>query len=314
MSLPLVSVIIPCYRQGHFLAGAIEAALGQTYPSVEVIVVNDGSDDQTDCVARRFGTRIKYVAQQNRGLAGARNAGIAVATGQYLHFLDADDRLDRRAIGWLVSAAGGREDVLCVMGIRTFEHDGGPYVDRPIPVDRTLELRLLTDNPAPPLSYLSPRSLVVASGQFDHRVRSCEDWDLWSKQIFAGSRLVLVPECGALYRVHAESMSKNLGLMARMRAAVMHRNLRRATENPARIRELGGDPAVLRRRLRTLRTHEYLRAGYWLREQGLHGQAAVQFGCCLARGDSRWSALTGLAKLVPHRLVRGMPRLSPRPA
>jgi glycosyltransferase involved in cell wall biosynthesis len=86
-----VSVIIPCYNQGHFLAEAIQSVLDQDYPSKEIIVVNDGSTDETRLVAARFDKFITYIEQPNLGAASARNAGIRRAKGEYIAFLDADD-------------------------------------------------------------------------------------------------------------------------------------------------------------------------------------------------------------------------------
>src|SRR5215203_3209221 len=90
--MPLVSVIIPCYNQGAFLAESVQSALSQTYPCVEIVVVNDGSTDDTEAVAARF-PEVRCVTQENRGLAGARNRGLAESRGDLLIFLDADDRL-----------------------------------------------------------------------------------------------------------------------------------------------------------------------------------------------------------------------------
>src|SRR5262245_56603663 len=88
----LVSVIIPCYNQGRFLAEAIESIMVQVLPDVEIIVVNDGSTDNTAEVAAHY-PQVRYIYQQNQGLAAARNTGLRHSTGRYLVFLDADDRL-----------------------------------------------------------------------------------------------------------------------------------------------------------------------------------------------------------------------------
>src|SRR6202007_291490 len=88
----LASVIIPCFNQARFLGEALESALAQSYGSCEVIVVDDGSTDETAKVAAAF-NRIRYLSQTNRGLAAARNAGLKASAGRYLVFLDADDRL-----------------------------------------------------------------------------------------------------------------------------------------------------------------------------------------------------------------------------
>jgi glycosyltransferase involved in cell wall biosynthesis len=86
-----VSVIIPCYNQGRFLAEALQSVLDQDYPDKEIIIVNDGSTDETRQVAARFEKFITYIEQPNLGAASARNAGIRRAQGEYIAFLDADD-------------------------------------------------------------------------------------------------------------------------------------------------------------------------------------------------------------------------------
>lgn len=89
--LPLVSVIIPAYNAAEFLAEAIDSALEQDYPNKEIIVVNDGSTDQTEKVLSDYGSRIRYINQVNSGVAAARNTGLSAADGDYIAFLDADD-------------------------------------------------------------------------------------------------------------------------------------------------------------------------------------------------------------------------------
>lgn len=87
----LVSVVIPAYNHGRYLGEAIASVLAQTCSPMEIIVVDDGSTDDTAAVARRFEPHIRYVYQQHSGAAAARNHGVELATGEYLSFLDADD-------------------------------------------------------------------------------------------------------------------------------------------------------------------------------------------------------------------------------
>src|SRR5215204_5307150 len=89
---PLVSVIIPCYNQAHFLGEAIESVLAQSYPHFEIIVVDDGSTDNTFEVASHY-SKVRLIRQENRGVSRARNAGLRESEGSYVVFLDADDRL-----------------------------------------------------------------------------------------------------------------------------------------------------------------------------------------------------------------------------
>lgn len=89
---PLVSVIIPAYNCCKYISEAVESVLRQSYGNVEIIVVNDGSTDNTERVVKSFGGKIKYIKQANKGSSSARNAGMAAASGDYIAFLDADDR------------------------------------------------------------------------------------------------------------------------------------------------------------------------------------------------------------------------------
>src|SRR3989338_10346077 len=88
---PLVSIIIPTYNNAKFISAAIDSAAKQTYPNIEIIVVDDGSTDQTKNVILPYQHRIRYIHQSNEGLAAARNKAIEKSKGDYLQFLDADD-------------------------------------------------------------------------------------------------------------------------------------------------------------------------------------------------------------------------------
>ena len=91
MGLPAISVVIAVYNGGSTIRRAIESVLAQTYPAHEIIVIDDGSTDDTDVVVAEFGDRVRYLHQSNAGVSAARNAGAAAATGKWLAFLDADD-------------------------------------------------------------------------------------------------------------------------------------------------------------------------------------------------------------------------------
>src|SRR5215813_9544385 len=86
-----VTVVIPCYNAGCYLARTIESVLRQTCPVEEIIIVDDGSTDDTADVIKQYGKKVLYVSQKNNGTAAARNTGIELAHGQWIAFLDADD-------------------------------------------------------------------------------------------------------------------------------------------------------------------------------------------------------------------------------
>jgi glycosyltransferase involved in cell wall biosynthesis len=108
---PFFSVIIPTYNRAHLLPRAIKSVIAQTFTSFELIIVDDGSTDQTENVVRQFAdNRIRYITQENKGRCAARNAGIAVAVADYITFLDSDDEADPE---WLNSMAEACSDSNC---------------------------------------------------------------------------------------------------------------------------------------------------------------------------------------------------------
>src|SRR5215467_7346101 len=122
----LMSIIIPCYNQAHYLGDAIASARSQTYPFVEVIVVDDGSTDDTAAVVARHAP-VRYLRQPNRGLPAARNAGWQASKGRYVIFLDADDRLLPNAVNVGVTVLAARPDAALAVGLeRRIAADGSP--------------------------------------------------------------------------------------------------------------------------------------------------------------------------------------------
>jgi glycosyltransferase involved in cell wall biosynthesis len=303
-SAPLVSVVVPCYRQGRYLGAAVRSALAQTHPALEVIVVDDGSDDDSADVARSFGNHITFLQRANGGPCAARNTGLAAAGGEYVLFLDADDILRPELVTSLLLAAEGRDDVVCVCGIRLFERDddltsGAEVI--PNPTDR-LEYRLLINNLNPPIAFLCSRRMVAAVGGWDESLPASEDWELWLRLLFAGATFVAVPHVGAYYRQHPTSNSRSEIRMARTRAEVVGRTLRHLRRNPEMVRRIGADPQPLFRQLRAIITNEHLAAAYLLRNAGQYRAALSHYLRSAWTGRLNATALTGALKLVPHWL------------
>ena len=111
MNSTSVSVVIPTYNYGHFVVGAVESVLAQTYQNVEIIVVNDGSSDDTKARLEPFMGRVRYIYQDNQGLSAARNTGIGAATCRWIAFLDSDDLWHPRKLELQMAYLDGHPEV-----------------------------------------------------------------------------------------------------------------------------------------------------------------------------------------------------------
>jgi glycosyltransferase involved in cell wall biosynthesis len=214
MPAPLVSVIIPCYRQAHYLATAIESVIAQTYPHVEIIVVNDGSDDNTDEVAASFEGRIVYVKKANGGLSSARNAGLAYATGDWVQFLDADDLLLPDKFQTQLAHADPTVDVV-YSGSECFnDHDpsnrwvyASQLFGRATPFE-SFALDWGISLSIPIHAFLFRKIYIDQFGGFEPRLPNHEDWH-WHLRVSAGrAQYRYVHAIHALYRITPVSMSR----------------------------------------------------------------------------------------------------------
>ncbi len=127
---PLVSIIIPTYNYAGYLPGAIQSCLDQSYKSLEIIVVDDGSTDNTKEIAEHYGKNILYIHQENSGVSSARNRGLEVAKGDFIAFLDADDYLTENAIEIRLNALLGKPLAGTVI-TETYSQKGGNLYCKP---------------------------------------------------------------------------------------------------------------------------------------------------------------------------------------
>ena len=217
---PLVSVVIPCFRHAHYLPGAIESCLDQTYSHLQVIVVNDGSDDDTEAVARRYGDRIDYVYRDNGGLPAARNTGLSHAQGAYVKFLDADDQLHPETLARQVRALAGAMTAVCCSRTRVYKEDFPDQYEDEHPPTEALLPGLLRDVDWGGLqAFLLPVSMARKVGGFDESLKAVEDWDFLCRLGLDAPPLVFDPHPGAYYRVRTDSMARNAPRMALALAA-----------------------------------------------------------------------------------------------
>jgi len=180
-SAPLVSVIIPSFRQAHYLGDAIESALAQTHSHVEIVVVDDGSPDNTGEVAARY-PGVRCVRQANAGVSEARNLGIRVSNGAFLVFLDADDRLLPNAVQTGLQCFAEHPEVAFVSGLfRSIGADGGLLYERlghHVPADHYAEM-LRRNYIATPCAVMFRRSVFESMDAFLPSFSVCADYELY---------------------------------------------------------------------------------------------------------------------------------------
>lgn len=212
---PLVAVVIPCYNQGHFLPAAIESTLAQTYSRFEVVVVDDGSSDNSSNIAASY-KEVRCVRQDNQGVAQARNRGLRESVGECVVFLDSDDRLRPRALEAGLEALRRCPDAAFSYGwCDLIDAEGrflAPSQRRTVEGDHYVAL--LRENVMPnPAAMMFRREALETAGTFGAGVDGVEDYDLCLRL----ARLYRV--CGyrevvADYRQHGASLSRRAGVMS----------------------------------------------------------------------------------------------------
>ena len=209
-----VSIIIPAYNRAGFLGEAIHSVLAQTFTDFEVIVVDDGSTDNTSDVVRTFADpRVEYIRQNNQGPAGARNAGIRASTGECVTFLDSDDTLLPRKLEIQARALDAHHELGLVASGYEFIDEGGrllreerPWIGRASPDLPSILLGGL----APVHAVMVRRAWLDQVGGFDVRFRAAEDMDLWYRLSLAGCGMGWVPAIVCRYRIHRHNMCRSI--------------------------------------------------------------------------------------------------------
>lgn len=220
-----VSVVIPCYNASRWIRATLESAVRQTYAPLEVILVDDGSTDDSAAIAESFGPPVRVIRQANQGESVARNVAIEAARGDYLQFLDADDLLAPEALQRQVESISQHTDSVALMGIAWFRESPQSPTRSYIPDDTGFFPKTISTNLAPVHCWLAPRKLVQEAGGFAGHLKYFEDWDLWNRVALLGPSLVATPFVGAYYRQHPQSQLATVkdADRARGHAAVMAR-------------------------------------------------------------------------------------------
>ena len=222
MSSPAVSVVIPCFNQGRFLCDAIASARSNALQP-EIIEVDDGSAEDVSAITTAGVTCIR---QENQGVVAARNRGLAAAHGEFVVFLDADDRLLPGALDTGAAALTGDPDCALVWGRCVMMDEAGSLLDTPVSprVDGDAHAAFLRNNYIwTPAAAMLRTSVVREAGGFAHGFDAAADYDLYLR-VTRRYRARDLGQAVAGYRRHAGNMSGSAARMLRDTLAVMRRH------------------------------------------------------------------------------------------
>lgn len=203
-----ISVVIPCYNHGKYLNATVESVLQSDYQDVEVIIVNDGSSDNSEAVALRlahFNGKIRYIFEENQGPAVARNRGIREATGEYILPLDADDLISPHYISEAINELQDESVKLVYCNAEFIDGKTGPWILKPF------SLRLLARDNMIFCSGIFRKADWEKAGGYDEKmVWGREDWEFWISLLKSGGKVVKLAQTGFYYRIHAGSRRKKM--------------------------------------------------------------------------------------------------------
>lgn len=205
---PLVSVVLPVYNGKQYLAEAIDSVLSQTFANFELIMIDDGSTDDSQQILREYekrDPRVRVVVRENRGLATTLNDSLDIARGAWIARMDQDDialphRFERQ-LEWLEQTGAD----ICGSWVQRFGSADKRVVRLP-QTDEAIKMAMLFHSPfAHPAVIM--RAPLVKRLRYDKAWEKAEDYDLWERAAEAGWKMVNVPEVLLLYRVHDEQIS-----------------------------------------------------------------------------------------------------------
>lgn len=216
VELPKVSIIIPVYNGADYLDRAIQSALNQSYENLEIIVVNDGSNDKgkTAEIAKSYGDKIVYIEKKNGGVSSALNCGIEAMTGEYFSWLSHDDEYKNEKIEKQVDILrkfkNGRTIALCGT---EFIDENSKILDKIWRMPKSgvysgeQALLLMNKKALSGISLLIPKAAFLECGNFDTTLRFTQDADMWRRLFFNGYSLLVDKNIYAKSRLHGNQQT-----------------------------------------------------------------------------------------------------------
>ena len=292
---PLISVIVPCFNYGNYIADTLESVQRQSYDKWECIVVDDGSTDNSREVVNNFiasDSRFTYIYQENQGLSAARNSGMKRSTGKYIQYLDSDDCLQPDKLRSQCEFLEKNLEIDIVYGrVTLFTDDNlaqirssewsysGPWKPGISEPGLGAQRSLLHFNTIAVNTVLMRGSVIESVGFFDETLKGVEDWDFWLRCAVAGCRFQYddAPETWALVRKHSGGMMKNT-----------HKQLVATLAMRAKMNDLLSDPEMLNMNHKQIDKEH---VGLWIVQAG-EGQWLRSFlrliGMGIRRGNIKW--------------------------
>lgn len=200
-----VSIIIPVYDGENYIREAVDSALNQTYKDFEIIVIDDGSKDNTPNILETYGSKVKWKSQENKGQASAINEGINMAEGKYLAYLDADDVCLPERFENQVKYLDEHSNVGLVYSDRYQINENGK-VQRIIKSQPHNNFVLLQNDYVPRSAVMHKRGCLDEVGLFDESITGGDDWDMWIR-ISEKFEMGYIGKPLVKYRVHKENIS-----------------------------------------------------------------------------------------------------------
>lgn len=205
---PLISCIVPVYNGERYLSEALDSILGQTYRPLEIVVVDDGSTDETAAVVARYGERVRYLRQPNAGAPAARNRGLSATRAQFVAFLDADDRWHPKKLAWQMARFRARPELdLSVTGGQNF------WMPEVVEQDeRSRDPRHTEPWPGylSTVTLLARRRAFDVVGPFNTALRLWDDREWFIRAVEAGMVKELLEQVLVYRRLHHANISNSL--------------------------------------------------------------------------------------------------------
>ena len=296
--MPVVSVVMPAFNASRYISTAIDSALAQTFADLEVLVVDDGSTDDTAAIAANAAardSRVRLLRQDNAGVSVARNAALRAARGQYIALLDSDDVWQTGFLEAQIALLESRPDIAVVTGnafILGGPRDGQPARPFPDPRPHPTAAEMIADETAVFIMTVFRRAVYETIGGFDETKATNEDYEFWIRAAHAGFRFLRNDTPLGQYRSHSASLSANQSRMTRGILVVLK-------EHRPRVAERAEESTVLERQIARFETELLASEVRLALETGDYRSAARHLdalgarrptpGLALARSLARWT-------------------------